>query len=242
MQPVDRYIRTIEQRFRLTDREIADLKAGFSEVRLHPAKETIVEEGKPIGYSTLIHEGYAARVKHTASGSRQITALHIPGDFVDLHSYPLERLDHSILALTECSVVRFPHDQITRLIETNVRFARLLWFSTMVDASIHREWLLNMGRRKGVERLAHFLCEVRCRSQIVGQVDDTGSFPLPMTQADLADALGFTPVHMNRVLAQLRNRNLARLENKTVRITDLEALEALAGFDPGYLYLQERTG
>lgn len=241
MQHADKYIQRIERRFSFTPEEIADLKASFSDVRSYPARETIVEEGEPMAYSTLLHEGYAARVKHTASGSRQIAAFHIPGDFVDLHSYPLECLAHSILAMTDCTIVRLPHENITRLIEKNARFARLLWFSTMVDASIHREWLLNIGRRKGAERLAHFLCETLCRSEIVRLAEGT-SFPLPMTQADLADTLGFTPVHMNRIIGKLRDKGLARLENRTAHINNRKALEELAGFDPGYLYLQARTG
>lgn len=204
------------------------------------AGQTIVAEGETIDYSSLLFAGIACREKMSVDGERQITELQVPGDFIDLHSYPLERLDHSLTALTECKTVKLYHDDIDDLIDERPRFARILWFATMTDASIHREWIQYLGTRTGSRRMAHLFCEMHTRMDVVGLVED-GSFAFPLTQAELGEALGFTFVHVNRVLKELRDNGLAEFKDRRVHIESHERLAEFCGFDPAYLYLTRRN-
>ncbi len=238
---IEKLIGKIQERYELSAQEKELLASKMKETADFAAGEIIVPEGQKITYSSLLVDGFACRSKHTQEGVRQIMEFQIPGDFVDLHSYPLERLDHSITAITPCRIVKLAHEDITDLVDGCPRLARILWFATMVDASIHREWLVNLGARRGAVRIAHLFCEMFHRCRVVGMTQGT-SFPFPVPQTELAQAVGFTQVHTNRMLRELRNRDLAAFRSRTVHINDLKALEAFGDFDPDYLYLQRRAG
>lgn len=239
MAMIEKLIAKIEKRFDFSDEEREVLVSKMTEVNEFEPRAVIVPEGRDVTYSSLLIEGFACRSKYTRDGSRQIMEFQIPGDFVDLHSYPLEQLDHSVTAITACRIVKLQHSDITQFIETHPRFARIFWFATMTDASIHREWLVNLGARSGAERIAHLLCEMFYRFQVVGMTDGT-SYRFPISQADLGEAVGFTSVHINRMIRELREKGLATIRARTVNIHDLDALEDFAGFDPAYLYLERR--
>lgn len=234
---IETLIAKIQQRSALSEEEQELLRSRMTEAVVYPAGSVMVTEGERIRHSLLLAEGLACRSKYMVDGARQIMEFEIAGDFVDLHSYPLERLDHSITAITDCRMIKLQHRDINSLIEQHPRFARILWFMTMVDASIHREWLVSLGSRSGAHRVAHLFCEMFHRSRVVGLTDGF-TYDFPVTQADLGEALGFTSVHVNRVLRELRERNLATFQAKRVRIENLDVLEEFAQFDPGYLYLQ----
>ena len=202
--------------------------------------EFMVREDERIHYSSLILEGFACRAKYNEDGSRQITQLQIPGDFVDLHSYPLEVLDHSIVALTNCKIAKLHHKDITDLIDHHPRLARILWFSTMVDAAMHREWIQNIGSREGKARIAHLICEIHARAEVVGLANG-GTMAFPLTQAQLGECLGFSQIHVNRLLRMLREDGFLTFKEKTVTIHKMEEFCALADFDANYLYLTKRT-
>ena len=152
---VDKFIKTIKKRFDFSQEDEDLLVSRMDGEARFDAGETIVAEGETINYSSLLFAGIACREKIDSEGERQIAELQIPGDFIDLHSYPLERLDHTLTALTECKIVKLYHDDIDALIDKRPRFARILWFSTMTDASIHREWIQNLGTRSGLKRMGH---------------------------------------------------------------------------------------
>lgn len=236
---VEKFIQTIRKRFEFSLQEERELVSRMGGEATYRKGQSLVDQGDRIEYSSLLFEGFACREKIGVDGSRQIAELQVPGDFIDLHSYPLERLDHAITALTDCRIVKLYHHEIDDLIAGHPRFARLLWFSTIVDASIHREWILNLGSRKGSERMGHLFCEMYCRMEVVGLVTD-GSFELPLTQRELGEALGFTPIHVNRTLKELRDRNLADFRSQKVTISDFEKLAQHSGFNPDYLYLTPR--
>ena len=238
---VDKFIKTVRKRFAFSEAEEKMLVAHMHGSTEFKAGDLLVDQGKSITYSSLLYAGYACRVKTNAEGGRQIIEIQIPGDFIDLHSYPLERLDHTIVALTDCKIAKLYHDQIDDLIDKNPRFARILWFSTMVDASTHREWILNLGSRKGAARLAHLFCEMYCRMNLVGLVQGN-LFDLPITQVELGDAIGFTPVHTHRVLQELQGAELVEFKNKRVKIYNFDRLAEFCGFEDGYLYLSRRKG
>jgi CRP-like cAMP-binding protein len=200
----------------------------------------VVEEGQPIERSALLVDGLMGRFTDMSDGERQISQLHVAGDFPDLHSFTLKRLDHGIMALTDCEISWVTHDAIRQLIEDFPHLGRLLWLSTNLDAAIHRAWTVSLGRRDAAARMAHLLCELQVRLEIVGLADPTG-YPLALTQADLANCLGLTSVHVNRVLRELRERGLVTFRGGHVTITDPAGLRKLAEFSPDYLFLEKRA-
>jgi CRP-like cAMP-binding protein len=215
------------------------LAASVAEVREHPHGRTIVRSGMTLSASTLLVEGVVCRYKDLADGQRQIMELHVAGDFVDLHGFLLKRLDHNIGTMTAVRVAMVPHDALRGITETHPHLGRMLWFSTLLDAAIHREKILSIGRRSAVARIAHIFCELHIRLRMVGLASETG-YSLPLTQADIADVTGLTSVHVNRMLKKLRDENLLIFRGGTVTIQDWEGLQRLAEFDPTYLHLERR--
>ena len=203
----------------------------------YPAGSDIVREGDRPDRSALLVAGFATRYRLLADGQRQITAIHVPGDFVDLHSLLLQVMDHSVGALSACSIVTYPHAGLRHITSSFPHLTRLLWLSTLIDGAIHREWLVAMGRRSALQQLAHLVCELHVRLEVAGLVRD-GQFHLPITQSELGDALGLSVVHVNRLLQNLRSAGLIAWRGQTVGSPDWAALSALAEFDPRYLHLE----
>lgn len=224
----------------LTDAERRQLEAAIVDVRTIEARRTVIKEGEEVNVSTLLLEGFMARYIDDRKGLRQLVAIQVPGEFVDLHAYPMKRLDHNVGTLTPCRIAIVPHAAISALIEDNVPFARKLWFSTLIDAAMHRAWIFRIGRLDAVGRVAHFLSEMNCRLEAV-ELSDGQDFTLEITQADLAEACGLTSVHVNRVIRQLREMELCVFRASRVRILDRAGLERRGNFDPHYLYLDGQT-
>lgn len=226
-------------RDQISDEEEAALRAVWADSVELPAGHTFVHRGEELGYSTLLLQGLMARYKDLSDGQRQITHIHVPGDFADLHSFTLKHLDHAVMTLSPCRIVRTPHDRLRRITETMPHLTRVLWFATALDACIHREWEVSLGRRSALERTAHLFCELQARLGIVGLSTPRG-YALPITQTVLAECLGLTSVHVNRVLKDLREAGLVEFRSGQVQIHDLEGLKQIAEFDPTYLYLERR--
>lgn len=207
-----------------------------SEFRSYSRGTVFVKRGEYLNCSTLVLEGVICRYKDLSNGKRQISELHVPGDFADLHSYTLKRLDHDLMALTRCEVALVPHDRIGRMIEEHPRLGRIFWFLTTLDAAINREWELSLGQRSGVARLAHLFCEMNVRLRLVG-LSDGKVIPFELTQSELAECTGMTVVHVNRCLRDLRNGGMVTFRDGKIILDDLSALSALAEFNPDYLYL-----
>ena len=220
----------------LSDDDIASLEAAAGKTVDYAPKRVIVRENVPLTQCTLLLSGFVERFKDTPDGRRQILAIHVPGDFVDLHSYPLKRLEHSVAALTPVTVVNFPHADIRDLTAKSATLTELLWRSTLIDAAINREWIVSVGARGASVRLAHLMCEMFVRLERIG-LTRGAEFDFPVTQIDLADATGLTAVHANRMLRQLRERGLVEFRQGLVKILDWPALKDFAGFDPRYLFL-----
>ena len=164
--------------------------------------------------------------------------LILPGDVCDLRVFVLRRMDHSIATLSACRVARLPAAAIEEATAASPRIARALWWSTLVDESVSREWLVGAGQRRADQQMAHLFCELHARLGIVGRADETG-FALPLTQEALGEALGLSTVHAQRTLGALRDAGLVPLRGRAVAIPDLAALQAFAGFDADYLHLDE---
>lgn len=204
-----------------------------------PAGRTLIRGGEELSRSILLSDGLIARTKDLSEGKRQITEIHVPGDFVDLHGFLLKRLEHDVAALSAVRVAYVPHERLRRISEEQPHLARLLWLSTLIDAAIQRERILSIGRRSALARVAHLLCELYARLDAIG-LSNGSSVALPLTQTDLGDATGLTSVHVNRMLRQLRERGLATLRDRWLQIDDKEGLFDLAEFDPSYLYNEHR--
>jgi CRP-like cAMP-binding protein len=227
----------LEKRDRLSDEEKRVLENAIARVREVAADEDIVRDGDRPTESSLLLEGFAARYKVMANGRRQITEIHVAGDFVDLHSFLLKIMDHSVQALSRCRVAAVPHATLQKITEEYPHLTRLLWLSTLIDGSTHREWLTAMGRRTATGHTAHLICELFLRLQTVRQTQDH-TMQLPITQAELGDTLGLSTVHVNRVLQELRSEGLIRWQGSTVTILDWDRLVEVAEFSPTYLNLQ----
>lgn len=228
--------RKLRARDTISAEEEQVLRDAITEVREVRAGKVLVRHGAPIHESTLLVEGIICRYKDLSTGERQIQELHVPGDFADLHGFLLKRLDHNIASVSRAVIAIAPHDNLRRITEDHPHLARMLWFSTMLDASIQRETILSVGRRTALARIAHLICELCTRLQVIG-LSDGGRFPLPITQVDLADASGLTSVHVNRMLKQLRDQEMMTFRNGIVDIHDWDRLARAAEFDPAYLHL-----
>lgn len=224
----------------LSDEERDALEGAISHTQTAAAGQIVVRQGVPVNNSTLLVQGFMTRHVDTRDGKRHLFAVHVPGDFVDLHAYVLKKLDHDVAALTDVTLAIFTHESLEHLQELDNRLARRLWFSTMLDAAMHRQWIYRLASLNAIQRVAHFLCETNARLLAIG-ASDGSTFPLPMTQSDIGEVCGLTNVHVNRVLRQLRETGLCHFRASHVHITDLKALAEKAFFDPEYLYLNRRT-
>lgn len=222
--------------FSLTPDERANLERAIGEVRTFEPRRTIVKAGKRLEVSTFLLEGVMSRYIEDRKGMRQLVSVHVPGEFVDLHAYPMKELDHSIGTLTAVAVAIIPHAALRTILDANPELTRKLWFSTLIDGAMHRAWLFRVGRLDAVGRVAHFLCEMNARLYAVG-LSDGRRFVLALTQADIAEICGLTTVHINRVFRQLREAGICQMRASLVEIEDMAALQRRGDFDPDYLYL-----
>ena len=222
----------------LDQEERAAIEAAVSEVRSVPARTVLIEAGAPVRQCALLVEGAMCRYIDDREGLRQLVALHVPGDFVDLHSYALKSLEHDIATVSEAKVAIVPHDKIRELTAASPDLARKLWFATLLDAAMHRAWLFRLGRLDAMGRLAHFLCETNARLKAVG-LSDGRRFHLDLTQNDLAEICGVTSIHVNRILRQLREEGICTYRSSLVEIHRPDLLAARGQFDDAYLYLEE---
>jgi CRP-like cAMP-binding protein len=234
---IEKLLLKLSLRDELSAQEQAALRGLPEMIREVPSDKTIIRAGDLLNESTLLIEGLMCRYKDLKNGARQISELHVAGDFVDLHSFTLKRLDHNIMTLTRCRVAVVPHARLKRITEEFPHLTRVLWLSTNLDAAIHREWVLSLGRRTALARLAHFFCELHVRLGLVGLTDGL-CFRLDLTQLDIAECLGLTSIHVNRTLKVLREQDLVEVRDGMVEIRDLKGLRRVAEFTDGYLSLE----
>lgn len=218
----------------VSEEETALLAAAITKHATFAAGDDIVTVGSRPAHSSLMVDGFSARYKMLSDGGRQITALHVAGDFVDLHAFLLKTMDHGIVALSPCHVAFAEHGDLKTITEKAPHLARLLWLDTLVDGAIHREWIVAMGRRSRKSQLAHLICELYVRLRGVQRTVDW-SFHFPLSQAEMADVLGLSVVHMNRVIQSLRREGLISWTHHTISVLDWVRLQAVAEFDPTYL-------
>lgn len=225
----------------LTEGERGLLDAAVSEVRRVPARSLLVRKGDAVRHSTLLRRGLLGRYASDRNGHRQFVSLHVAGDFVDLHAYPMKQLDHDVEAISDAEVAIMPHAAIRAITEKSAELARKLWFATLLDAAMHREWIFRLGRLDATGRVCHFFAETGARLTATGE-GTRDAFRLEMTQADIAEACGLTSVHVSRVLKALRAAGTCTFRDSRVVVDDYEELVRRGQFHPAYLYLEPALG
>jgi len=199
------------------------------------AQSYSVREGDRPDRCAVLVSGYAFRHKVTGNGERQIMSINIPGEALDFQNLFLEESDHNVQMLTRAAVAEVPQHAMEQLALTQANVARAIFINTLVEASIFREWTLNIGRRDSRSRIAHLLCEFAYRLSLQG-LEPSGDYELPMTQEQLADATGLTAVHVNRVLKGLQAEGLIDRNRRTVSFPDWKRLRDVGDFNARYLH------
>jgi len=222
----------------LSDGDRAAVMALPFTVRTLERHQFIVRERELATHSCVMLSGFSIRSKLVATGHRQILAIHMKGEIVDLQNSLLKVADHSVQMLTSGQVALIPGEEVIRLTEDRPKVAQAMWIDTLVDASIFREWIANVGRRDARTRIAHVLCEFAVRLRLAGLGRDT-DYELPMTQEQLADTTGLTSVHVNRTLKMLEKDGLIGRPNpRLIAIGDWRKLAEVGDFDTNYLHLR----
>lgn len=195
----------------------------------------IVSTGQLVSECCLLVEGYACRHKLARDGGRQIVSFHVAGDILDVQHLLFEKADHNVQTITDAEVAFFPMRDVRRLIEERPEIGKALWRDCLADASVLREWVLNVGRRDAKMRIAHMLCEFAAKCAAAG-LGSPAHFMLPMTQEDIGDATGLTSVHVNRMLRVLTDEGVIARTGREIRIADWPRMKEVADFQPDYLH------
>lgn len=228
--PIEMMIRKLRQHSELPNENIEALRSIIAPVRNLPENSAICREGDLSTRCCVILSGFAYRSKVSEEGKRQILSFHIAGDMPDLHGLPLKRMDHDLMTLSEAQVGFIDHDALERVLEARPALARALWRESLVDAALFRQWIVNLGARSASGRLAYLIAELGQRLGAMGMVVNE-QFEFPITQSKLADALGVSVVHVNRVLQSFRARGILDVKRRIVTLGDFEKVVQLGGFD-----------
>jgi CRP-like cAMP-binding protein len=235
--PLDIMVRKLATRVALNDQDRAAILSLPHIVKTWPRASHIVREGEPPQkYCAMIQSGFAFHQKNTVQGSRQIVSLQLAGDFLDLQNLFLDLSDHNVQAMTALETVGIEREALQQLTLQNPVIGKAMWIEALVDASIYREWVTNVGRRDARSRIAHVLCEFALRMRIAG-LGTEKRFELPMTQEQLADMVGLTPVHVNRTLKSLVADGIVHRDRRFIGFSNWNQISALADFNALYLHL-----
>jgi CRP-like cAMP-binding protein len=237
-QPYTKFVQRLESIVELSSEDIRLLSEMPTSVRSYGADQDIIREGDTPSQCCLLLDGFLYRHKIANGSTRQIFSFQVPGDIPDLHSLHLSRMDHNLTSLGSTIVAFIPHSYFRQALPRSQQLTHALWRETLVDAAVYREWVVNVGAREALARVAHVLCELKLRLQAVGLVND-GTFTMPCRQTDIADAVGITAVHANRVIQELRGKGLIQWEGKTVTIHQWDELAEVGDFSADYLHLRK---
>ncbi|WP_343343218.1 Crp/Fnr family transcriptional regulator [Sphingomicrobium sp. XHP0239] len=217
--------------------EIDAMENAIEEIVTIEPRQVLIKRGDLVDRSYYLVDGFMTRYLDDRRGYRQSVGIQVAGDWVDLHSFPMKRLDHDVAALDRATLAVFEHTALQKLVDEHPRLTRIMWFSTLLDAAIHREWVFRLGRLNAEGRIAHLISELACRLEFIDRFDGR-ILDVPMRQQDFAEASGITAVHANRTFRLLREQGLIdnREEDSGIAILDREGLAKLGEFRPDYLY------
>jgi CRP-like cAMP-binding protein len=237
--PIDKLLSKLRLFDDVSEAEDQALRGSVSRLARFNRGDVIIPARTELNSCTILLSGFVHRFRDLSDGRRQSMELSVPGDFIDLHSYLMKRIDHDIGCLSPVKVAFVPHERLAQISEEFPHLGRLLWLHTLIDAAIHREWIVSLGARSSVERMAHLFCEVATRLEAIGLGDRSG-YHFPLTQSDLAELMGLSLVHVNRTLRELRERELIVFKEQKVQILNWDGMVSLAQFDPFYLGMHRR--
>jgi CRP-like cAMP-binding protein len=240
--PLQSLLRKLEMHHPLPAADREALLALPCKPRWLEAGTYTVREGDHPRVCTVLLSGFAFRHKVTGNGERQIIAIQVPGEALDFQNLFLEISDHNVQMLTRGEVADVPISAFQQIAMERPEIGRAILVATLVEASILREWVLNIGRRNSRSRLAHLLCEFALRLERIGHARPDHGYELPMTQEQLADATGLTPVHVNRVLKSLEEEGLIVRHRRNISFPDWRRLREVADFGQRYLHLEDSDG
>lgn len=223
----------------LSDQDSAALEAVTARSRSYARKHDLIREGDRPGLLFVMLKGWACRYKILPNGTRQVMAFLMPGDCCDIPANVLAYMDHSIQTITPAVVATISQADIEGIFDAHPTITKAMYISQLVDEGTLRAWIVSMGRRSSIERVAHLMCELYIRARSVDSSAE--QLVLPITQTLLADALGMTPVHINRVIKALREAGAMTLSRGSLQIADPEKLGHIAGFDENYLHRRIRS-
>lgn len=235
MMALERLVGKLDRLSPLSPEDKSALMALPLEIERVPRRKRLVREGEIPDRCCLLFAGYACRSKLGSNGARQIVSFHIPGDILDIQHILLPRADHDVQTITEAEVAWIRRAELIRLSKDHPAIGHALWRDSLIDASIFREWVMNVGRRDARSRIAHMLCEFTARCEAIG-LGNADMFDLPMTQEEIGDATGLTSVHVNRTLKTLEHQGAIRRSGRSVLITDGRLLRSIGDFDASYLH------
>jgi CRP-like cAMP-binding protein len=235
--PLELLLRKLEQHSPLPEEDRQAVLALPYTLRSAEAHTYLVREGEPPDRCAVLVSGFAFRQKLTAEGARQIVSLHIPGEPLDFQNLFLDTADHNVQMLTRGNLAVISRDDLQRLARSRSAIGHAILVNILVDASIFREWIVNVGRRDARTRMAHLLCEFAARLEAQGLAEEY-AYQLPMTQEQLADATGLTPVHVNRTLKALEAEGLLMRDKRHVSFPDWEKMRNVGDFNQRYLHLE----
>lgn len=238
--PHSRLLARLDRIVAFNDADRDGISALPMTLRNFPAEHEIVAQGARLNKCCMVVDGFLYRHKPGDGAQRQIVSFHVPGDIPDLYSLHINPMDHHISTLGPAVVAFIPHHPFREMLARSPRLTDIFWRETLVDASLFREWVVNIGTRDALARIAHLLCEMEMRLEVVGLAPNL-TFSFPASQTHIADACGISAIHANRMIQELRSRRLIEWEGKTIRILDRDRLAEIADFDPAYLHLRDRA-
>ena len=230
-------IRKLQRFTVLTEQDRHLIESRLQRVERYPPHVDVIQEGNDPRFLNVVLDGWACRYKQLEDGRRQILALFLPGDMCDPCVFLLKQMSHALTTLTPATIARISERDVFDLMRSSDTLTKAFWLEMLVSAEVQREWTVSLGRRTAIERMAHLFSELLLRLRAVG-LSDGSECDMPITQADLGDALGLSSVHVNRTLQELRAMRLIDLRGRRLVVRDAPALRALALFNPDYLHIQ----
>ncbi|SHL55508.1 cAMP-binding domain of CRP or a regulatory subunit of cAMP-dependent protein kinases [Sphingobium sp. YR657] len=237
---MNRFIDKLSRFATLSENDMVALAVATSNPRKIAARHDLIREGDRPGPVFVVLDGWACRYKILPSGTRQILAFLMPGDSCDLHVGLLEQMDHSIQSIGPAVIATIDRPEIDRIMDRYPNVAKAMYLAQLIDEGTLRAWITSMGRRTSIERVAHLICELYLRARNIGLINGQ-HLTLPLSQILLADALGMTPVHLNRILKELKASGAMSLSRGRLIISCPEKLVKIAGFDENYLHRHLRS-
>lgn len=217
----------------------SDVRAGRKSLHYVRAHQSLAREGELQHHVHLISEGWACRYKLLPDGRRQITALFLPGDYCELGWTCDAAASQHVVALTNVRTVRLPCRDLRQKAVNDPEVHDFLLHDVRVSADMQTEWIVNLGRKSALEKLSHLFCELYYRLK-AAKLTCGDQCAMPLTQLDLADITGLTPVHVNRTLQEMRTLGLIELRSRWLRIPDIKRLRQVALFDGRYLHAESQ--